>query len=201
MYLYNIHILFYVLFCILGIIAGQIASWCIKRMPDHKKVISKDFIKEFKIDYKLIIITVVIYMILLLMHGIKNQFLNNLQLIKYTILTPMLIIAFVIDYKHQIIPNRLNLTIFEVGLASAIVSGIYSMNLLTDCLLGMLVRRRSIPNNNTNWRTNCRKRSNGFWRCKIHVSIRVILWTSKHNCNYINGFSICSSNKYIPTCD
>lgn len=176
MYLYNIHILFYVLFCVLGIISGQIASWCIKRMPDHKKVISKDFIKEFKIDYKLIIITVIIYMILLLMHGIKNQFLNNLQLIKYTILAPMLIIAFVIDYRHQIIPNRLNLTIFEVGLASAIVSGVYSMNLLTDCLLGMLVRRRNIPYHNTNWRTNCWKRSNGIWRCKTNGSIRTIFW-------------------------
>ena len=61
MYLYNIHILFYVLFCILGIIAGQISSWCIKRMPEHKKVITKEFFTEFKIDYPLIIITVIFY--------------------------------------------------------------------------------------------------------------------------------------------
>lgn len=163
MYLYNIHILFYVLFCVLGVISGQIASWCIKKMPNHEKVISKDFLKEFKIDYKLIIITVVIYLILLLMHGIKNQFLNNLQLIKYTILTPMILSAFVIDYKYQIIPNRLNLSIFEVGLASALVSGLYSMNLITDALLGMLVGRRSFSYNYTNWRINCRKRSYGIW--------------------------------------
>lgn len=141
MYLYNIHILFYVLFCILGIVAGQISSWCIKRMPKHEKVISKDFFKEFKIDYKLIIITVVLYLVLLVMHGIKNQFLENLQLIKYVILTPMIIIAFIIDYKHQIIPNRLNLSIFEVGLASMIISGMYSMNLITNAVLGMTVRR------------------------------------------------------------
>ena len=138
MYLYNIHILFYVLFCILGVISGQIASWCIKRMPEHKKLLTKEYFKEFKIDYPLIIITIVIYLILLLMHGIKNQFLNNLQLIKYTILTPMILSAFIIDYKHQIIPNRLNLTIFEVGLASSFVAGLYSMNLITDALLGML---------------------------------------------------------------
>lgn len=139
MYLNDIHILFYVLFCILGIISGQVSSWCIKRMPEHKTVITKDFFKEFKIDYKLIIITVIIYMLLLVTHGIKNQFLTNLELIKYTILTPMIISAFVIDYKHQIIPNRLNLTIFEVGLASCIVSGMYSMNLMTNALLGMAV--------------------------------------------------------------
>ena len=30
-------------------------------------------------------------------------------------------------------------TIFEVGLAGGIVSGMYSMNLMTDCLLGMAV--------------------------------------------------------------
>ena len=76
MYFYNIHILFYVLFCILGVIGGQITAWLIKRMPEHKKVLSKDLFKEFKISYPLIIITVLIYLILLLMHGIKNQFLK-----------------------------------------------------------------------------------------------------------------------------
>lgn len=124
MYPFNIHILFYVLFCLLGVVSGQIASWCIKRMPEHKNVLSKEFFKEFKIDYPMIIITVIIYLVLLVMYGIKNQFLNNLQLIKYIILTPMLISAFVIDYKHQIIPNRLNLTIFEVRISSKFCSGI-----------------------------------------------------------------------------
>lgn len=141
MYLYNIHILFYVLFCVLGIVSGQISSWCIKKMPKHEKVISKDFFKEFKIDYKLIIITLILYLVLLVMHGIKNQFLENLQLVKYIILTPMILIAFVIDYKHQIIPNRLNLSILEVGLASTFISGMYSMNLITNALLGMIVGR------------------------------------------------------------
>ncbi len=137
MYLHNIHILFYVLFCVLGVISAQISAWLIKVMPEHKKVLSKDFFKEFKLNYPLIIITVVVYFILLLMYGIKNQFLNNLELIKYTILVPMLTSAFVIDYKYQIIPNRLNLTLFEVGLAFTFVSGLYSMNLLTNALLGL----------------------------------------------------------------
>ena len=138
MYLNNVHILYYVLFCILGIISGQISAWCIKRMPEHKKVISKDFFKEFKPNYILMILTVIIYLILLTINGIKEQFLSNIQLIKYTILTPMLISAFVIDYKYQIIPNRLNMTIFEVGLVSTFISGLFNMNLVTNALLGML---------------------------------------------------------------
>ena len=138
MYLNNTHILYYVLFTILGLLSGQIVDWCIKRMPEHKKIISKDFFKEFKPNYILMVITAVIYLILLYMYGIKSQFLNNIELIKFTILTPMLIIAFVVDYKHQIIPNRLNMTIFEVGIVFMFISGLYSMNLMTNALLGML---------------------------------------------------------------
>lgn len=156
MYLNNIHILYYVLFTILGMISGQITAWCIKRMPEHKTVLSKEFFKEFKPSYILMIITVVIYLVLLSMNGIKSQFLNNIQLIKYTILTPMLITALVVDYKYQIIPNRLNLTIFEVGLVFAFLSGLYSMNLMTNALLRNAIWRRSVFNNNTNWRTCCR---------------------------------------------
>ena len=191
MYPFNIHILFYVLFCILGIVSGQIASWCIKRMPDHKKVLSTEFFKEFKIDDPIIIITVIIYLVLLVMYGIKNQFLNNLQLIKYIILTPMLISAFVIDYRHQIIPNRLNLTIFEVGLAASFVAGLYNMNLLTDSLLGMAVRWGSVLSYYFNWWINCRQRGNGLWRCKVYGST----WTLFRACEYYNyntyGIFIC----------
>ena len=138
MFLNNTHILYYVLFTILGLISGQITSWCIKRMPEHKKVLSKDFFKEFKPDYVLMIITAIIYLVLLYMYGIKAQFLNNIEIIKFTILTPMLIIALVVDYKYQIIPNRLNMTIFEIGLIFAFISGLFSMNLITNALLGML---------------------------------------------------------------
>jgi len=139
-----------VLFCVLGIVAGEITAWCIKRMPEHKKVLSKDFFKEFKINYPLMIIITVIYLILLVMYGIKSEFLNNIELIKYTILTPMLVIALVVDYKYQIIPNRLNLTIFEIGLVFAFLSGLYSINLMTNALLRYGFWGRSIFNNNTN---------------------------------------------------
>lgn len=191
MYPFNIHILFYVLFCILGVASGQIASWCIKRMPDHKSVLSKEFFKEFKIDYPMIIITVILYLVLLVMYGIKNQFLNNLQLIKYIILTPMLISAFVIDYKHQIIPNRLNITIFEVGLAASFVAGLYNMNLLTDSLLGMAVRWRSVFSYYFNWWTNRRQRGDGLWRCEVYGSTGTLFWTCKYYNYNTYGIFIC----------
>ena len=51
----------------------------------------------------------------------------------------MLISAFIIDYKLQIIPNRLNLTIFEVGLITTFIEGIHSPDLAISNLIGGLV--------------------------------------------------------------
>ncbi len=200
MYLYNIHILFYVLFCVLGIIAGQISSWCIKKMPQHEKVISMDYFKEFKIDYKLIIITVILYLVLLVMHGIKNQFLENLQLIKYIILTPMILIAFVIDYKHQIIPNRLNLSIFEVGLASAIISGMYSMNLITNALIGMAIGGGVFLFITLIGGLIAGKEAMGFGDVKFMGALRTLFWICKYCDNNTYGIFICSNCKYFLTC-
>ena len=191
MYPFNIHILFYVLFCVLGVIAGQIASWCIKRMPEHKKVLSTDFFKEFKPDYKMIIVMIVLYMTLLLSYGIKNQFLNNLQLIKYVILTPMIVIAFVVDYKHQIIPNRLNLSIFEVGLAASFVAGLYNMNLLTDSLLGMAVGGGVFLIITLIGGLIAGKEAMGFGDVKFMGALRTLLWSCKYHYYNTYGIFVC----------
>ena len=50
----------------------------------------------------------------------------------------MLICAFVVDYQEQIIPNRLNLTMFEIGLIFTFVLGIFNLSMAKDALLGML---------------------------------------------------------------
>ena len=50
----------------------------------------------------------------------------------------MLLSVFIIDYKLQIIPNRLNLTIFEVGLVFAFLYGLSNVAISINMLLGML---------------------------------------------------------------
>ena len=50
----------------------------------------------------------------------------------------MLISAFIVDYKIQIIPNRLNFTMFEVGIIFAFIFGIQNLNLAKDMFLGMI---------------------------------------------------------------
>ena len=48
----------------------------------------------------------------------------------------MLLSAFVIDYKLQIIPNRLNLTMFEIGLVIAFLYGLSDVAITINMALG-----------------------------------------------------------------
>ncbi|MFR6021543.1 MAG: prepilin peptidase [Clostridia bacterium] len=142
MYINDTHIMYYAVVAILGLFVGMFVDWMNSRLPEYKKVFTKEikeyFIK-FKPNYILMLLTSVIYVALLYNYGIKNTFIANLDLIKFMILTPMLLSAFVIDYKLQIIPNRLNLTMFEVGLVIAFLYGLSDVAITINMVLGMLV--------------------------------------------------------------
>ncbi len=142
MYFNDVHIIYYVIVAILGLIVGQLVDWANKRLPEYKSVISKDIISEYKMNFKpnylLMLLTSGIYVTLLYTFGIKNTLIANLDLIKFLMLTPMLISACVIDFKLQIIPNRLNLTIFELGFIFAFLYGLSNVAITINMLLGML---------------------------------------------------------------
>lgn len=142
MYFNNVHILIYVAIAIAGFFIGKFVNWCNYRLPEYKKVFSKEIFEKNKVGYKsnllLSLITMFIYILLLYVLGIEKTFLGNLELIKYLILTPMLLSAFVIDYKLQIIPNRLNMTMFEIGIILMFLAGIFNANIAIDMFLGML---------------------------------------------------------------
>lgn len=142
MYFNNVHILYYVVAGIIGLFIGQFMDWCNKRLPERKKVFSKEFFSEtkkhFKPNYWLMAINAILYIGLLYIHGIEPTWVENIDLCKYLILTPMLLSIVVIDYKYQIIPNRLVLTIFEIGLVFTFLYGISDINIAVDMLLGMV---------------------------------------------------------------
>ena len=142
MYFNDVHIAYYVIVAILGLVVGQLMGWVNKRLPEYKSVISKDIVQEykknFKLNYILMFATATIYVTLVYINGIKETFIANLDLIKFMILTPMLLSAFVIDYRLQIIPNRLNLTILELGIVFAFLYGLSNVAITINMLLGML---------------------------------------------------------------
>ena len=143
MYFNNVHILVYGLIGLIGLIVGRFCAWCNKRLPEKKAIFSKEYFEEVKkgLDYNYVfmIVTAVIYMFLLFKLGIKDTFLKNLDLIKFLVLVPMLELTFFIDLKHRIIPNRLNMTMFEIGIVFTFIYGIANINVLKDMILGMCV--------------------------------------------------------------
>lgn len=144
MYFNNVHIMIYVAIAVLGFIVGKFVAWANMRFPENKKFFSKEFFTEnkagkIKNSYLMMIITAITYIAILYKFGIKDTFIKNLDLIKFIILMPMLISSFFIDLKHRILPNRLNMTIFEVGLFLTFIYGMFNLNIAKDMLLGMLV--------------------------------------------------------------
>ena len=143
MYFNNVHILIYVAIAVAGFFIGKFVNWCNYRFPEYKPVFSKEIFRTKELEgYKpnllLSLITMFIYILLLYVLGIQKTFLGNLELIKYLILTPMLLSAFVIDYKLQIIPNRLNMTMFEIGIILMFLAGIFNPNIAIDMFFGMV---------------------------------------------------------------
>ena len=142
MYFNDVNIGYYLIVAILGLFVGQMVDWANKRLPEYKKVFSKDIIEEYKNNFKpnyiLMTFTSALYVILLYKLGLKDTLIGNLNLIKYMLLIPMLLSVVVIDYKLQIIPNRLNLTMFEIGIIIAFIYGLSNVAITIDMFLGML---------------------------------------------------------------
>ena len=87
----------------------------------------------------MMIITAISYIALLYKFGFKTNFIKNLDFIKFIILIPMLISSFVIDLKHRILPNRLNMAMFEIGLLFVFIYGFNNLNVAKDMFLGLIV--------------------------------------------------------------
>lgn len=138
MYINDVNILYYVLICIAGFLAGWFIDNCNKMFLKEEKILSKRNFKKYLIgakpNYFLMIIISVAYLALLYKFGSTDL----IKLSMYSLLIPMLLSAFVVDYKEQIIPNRLNLTMFEIGLIFVFIYGMTNLSISIDMLLGML---------------------------------------------------------------
>lgn len=142
MYFNDVHILIYVVFGMIGGVIGQFIDYCNRCFLKEQKIFSKESLEKYKRimlpNYWLIGVIVVGYVLLLYKFGLKNTLSHNLDLIKYILLLPMLVCAFVVDLKEQIIPNRLNLLMFEIGLVIVFLYGFTNINIAINMLLGML---------------------------------------------------------------
>lgn len=143
MYINDTHILYYTLFGIIGFFVGILANWFNTKLPEYKKVLTKDRYNQLKENVKpnyfIIIFNVLIYIALIYVLGIKKEIIENVTLLKYLIITPFLLSIFRVDYKYKIIPNRINLILFEIGLVFLFIQGIININIAINMILGMLI--------------------------------------------------------------
>ncbi len=142
MYINDVNIVYYIIIAIVGLFVGEIVNWSNKRLPEYKKVFSLDFFREYKEEfspnYILMLINAALYVGILYRFGIHDTLVANFDLIKYLILVPMLLCVVVIDFKLQIIPNRLNLTMFEIGIIFTFLYGLSNVAISINMLFGML---------------------------------------------------------------
>ena len=136
-YINDVHILFYVLTAFVGGIIGQFVDYLNVAFLNERRILSKETFKRYreivKTNFLLIIVNAIVYIALL------YKFKISIDLLRFALLVPMLLSAFVVDYKIQIIPNRLNLTMFEMGLIFVFIFGMQNLNIAKDMLFGMLV--------------------------------------------------------------
>lgn len=186
MYINDINILYYVLVGILGIIIGGFVDYCNKMFLKEEKILSKKNLKEYtktsKPNYILVVITAIGYIALLYKFGSTNL----IKFSMYICLIPMLLSAFVVDYKEQIIPNRLNLTMFEIGLVFVFIYGMTNLSIAIDMLLGMLVGGGIFLLITLVGGFIAGKEAMGLRRCKTNGSIRFVFWICQYNNNIYN---------------
>ena len=146
MYFNDIHILIYLILGFIGCIVGQVIGMLNNRLMNHEKIIEKGSLKKFKREfvphYGLMTIMFILYVAILYICGIEDTWHSNIKLVSYILLMPMLVSASIIDWKKQIIPNRLVLTIFELGLLITFFEGILNplgMTFALNRLEGMVI--------------------------------------------------------------
>ncbi len=142
MYINNVSIIFYLIVGLIGLAIGKYIAWTNIMYPKEEKLSFNEFWKSRKEVYEMQYITMfaisILYIVVLYTFGIKDDFFKNLDLIKFLVLIPMLVSAFIVDLKHRIIPNRLNMTIFETGILFVFLYGINNIAVAKDMLLGLV---------------------------------------------------------------
>ena len=139
MFIKDINIFWYIGIGLLGLLVGQFLGVINYSLTEHKKIFSVENLKKslqiLKSNYYINLIMCFIYLMILFFIGASDW----VKVLEYVILSPMLVSAFVIDYKLQIIPSRLTLTMWEAGIIFSFIRGLNNLNAAVEMWIGMLL--------------------------------------------------------------
>lgn len=193
MFIKDINIFWYIGIGLLGLLVGQFLGVVNNSLPEHKTIFSVENFKNslhiLKSNYFINLIMCFIYILILYLVGTNDW----LKLVECLILSPMLVSAFVIDYKLQIIPNRLTLTMWEAGILFSFLRGINNLNTAVEMWLGMLLGAGIFFVLTFIGNIVFRKETMGFGDVKLMGALRFVFWLEKYNSNsYPIVFCCCN---------
>lgn len=193
MFIKDINIFWYIGIGLLGLLVGQFIGVVNYSLPEHKKIFSKENLKNslhiLKSNYFINLITCFIYLMLMFFIGMGDW----VKLIEYLILSPMLILAFTIDYRLQIIPNRLTLTMWEAGIVFSFIRGLNNFNAAVEMWIGMALGAGIFFILTFLGNIIFKKETMGFGDVKLMGALRTFPWLEKCYCSYDNIIFCCSS--------
>jgi len=138
MYINNLNIFWYVGVTLIGIAVGYFIN-ILNRNFSEKAEAEQEVEKKNKKREKDNGINLLLLLVIAGLYGVTlYKFGISIETLKYLILTPLLISALIIDFKFQIIPNRLNLSLFQIGIAYVFLSSFIDLNIAIDGILGMV---------------------------------------------------------------
>lgn len=177
---------------------GKVTAWANTVYVEEESLKITDFlnkIKEtFEKQYIIMFVIATFYIGLLYKTGIPNTFLKWLDLIKFMVLTPMLISSFLIDLKHRIIPNRLNMNIFEIGIIFTFIYGISNVSIAQNMLLGCLTGGGIFLAITLLGGLIAGKEAMGLGDVKFMGAVRTLFWNDGNRRSFTIKFFCCCCN-------
>lgn len=135
MYINYLHIKYYLIIFLLGLIVGQFVKICVTASEYDENIFTKNFfykyIKMQDLSLTLMLITGISYLILLYNIGIK------LELLKYMLVLPVILALIWIDYKKQDVAKRTVFFLIQIGMVFSIIEGMNDFSSLKNKLIGM----------------------------------------------------------------
>lgn len=129
----------YIIASVIAIVLGQVTSHLIRRLPEiiEDDDAIKKLIPTLKTGFK---IDIVYSLVLLVLFNLTVYFVGTTYMSYiYMILISMLIVALVIDFKMQLIPDTVQVVIFVLGIIATAVDYTNWLNHIIGMLLGGLI--------------------------------------------------------------
>lgn len=129
----------YIIASVLAIVLGQLVSHLINRLPEI--IEDDDAIKKLIPTLKTGFKTDIVYsLIMLILNNLIIYFVGTTYLAYiYSIMVAMLIVALVIDFKMQLIPDTVQVVIFLLGIVVTIIDRTNWLGHVIGMLLGGLI--------------------------------------------------------------